>query len=712
MLSGRHALVTDFGVAKAVSEATGRDKLTTVGVALGTPTYMAPEQAAADPHIDHRADIYAVGAVAYELLTGRPPFLGTTPQMILSAHLADTPEPVTKYREAVPPALEQLVLKCLEKNPADRWQSAEEMLPHLEALATPSGGITPTGTMPVGPGARGRKLAWVLSAVLGLVTVASVAVLLVTGRGSRLVENRVFVAVFDNETGDPSLDHVGKILADWLARGLQETGLVEVVDPSMALNDEATADGAGSRPSNRFLAERVGAGTIVSGAYYLRGDSLQIQANLVETGTGNLISTLEPVLAPTSDPLETGQSLADRVMGSVVAVVNPGGLEPSVIRAPLSYSAYKEYLTGIEVFYGVSQAEALPHFERACALDSTFVAPLVWIIAIHTDAGRWAQGDSIVQLMKGSRDRLMEIERHALDWLDGWIRGDMGRVYRAVKAGAALSPDHRQFNLLHGRYALLTNRLEEAVEVFSSGNVVDPWQNLTAALHLLGEYDRELDEARSERVAEPDSRSGLDDELRALIGLGRIDEVRNTINEIMNFPSGSPGASLRAAALELRAHGYQDDAKEMGSRAIAWYRDEASMDPTNLDAHYELGWSLYEAGMWEEAREVFTALANSDSEKVDYLGSLGVVEARAGLGEEASRIDETLATLDRPYLMGSNTQWRARIAAVLGERERAVALLRDAYREGVGYDLWLHTDVTLDSLRGFDRFEEFLTPRD
>ena len=103
MLSDRHALVTDFGVAKAVSEATGREQLTTAGVALGTPTYMAPEQAAADPHIDHRADIYAVGAVAYELLTGRPPFLGTTPQMILSAHIADDPEPVTKYREAVPP---------------------------------------------------------------------------------------------------------------------------------------------------------------------------------------------------------------------------------------------------------------------------------------------------------------------------------------------------------------------------------------------------------------------------------------------------------------------------------------------------------------------------------------------------------------------------------------------------------------------------------
>ncbi len=149
LLSDRHALVTDFGVAKAVTDATGRQQLTTAGVALGTPAYMAPEQAAADPHIDHRADIYAVGALAYELLTGRPPFTGTTPQMILAAHVTEAPEPVTKHRPSVPPALATLVMKCLEKKRGDRWQTAEELLSQLDALAAPSGGITPTGTQPV-----------------------------------------------------------------------------------------------------------------------------------------------------------------------------------------------------------------------------------------------------------------------------------------------------------------------------------------------------------------------------------------------------------------------------------------------------------------------------------------------------------------------------------------------------------------------------------
>ncbi len=173
MLSGRHALVTDFGVAKAVSAATGRQKLTTIGVALGTPVYMAPEQAAADPHIDHRADIYALGVVGYELLTGRPPFTGPTPQAVLAAQVTQAPVPVEQHRSTVPPALAALIMRCLAKKPADRFQSAAEMVPILEALATPSGGTTPFETAPYKgavPRSAPRVAYWVGGAVLlGLV---------------------------------------------------------------------------------------------------------------------------------------------------------------------------------------------------------------------------------------------------------------------------------------------------------------------------------------------------------------------------------------------------------------------------------------------------------------------------------------------------------------------------------------------------------------
>ncbi len=148
LLSTGHAVVTDFGVAKAVSASSGSGSLTSLGVALGTPAYMAPEQAAADPNVDHRADIYSLGALAYEMLTGRTPFTAPTPQMLLAAHITQTPDPLTKHRPAVPAALNAVIMRCLEKHPADRWQTAAELLAQLEVVLTPSGGMTPTNALP------------------------------------------------------------------------------------------------------------------------------------------------------------------------------------------------------------------------------------------------------------------------------------------------------------------------------------------------------------------------------------------------------------------------------------------------------------------------------------------------------------------------------------------------------------------------------------
>lgn len=146
LITGKHALVTDFGVAKAL-EASGKSSLTSTGLALGTPAYMAPEQAAADPHTDHRADLYAVGVLAYEMLTGVPPFTGPSAQSVLTAHVTKAPVPVTEMRATVPPGLASLVMRCLEKKPADRYQDAEELLAQIELLATPSGGTAPTSAV-------------------------------------------------------------------------------------------------------------------------------------------------------------------------------------------------------------------------------------------------------------------------------------------------------------------------------------------------------------------------------------------------------------------------------------------------------------------------------------------------------------------------------------------------------------------------------------
>ncbi len=146
LLSGGSAMITDFGVAKAISASSNSEggNTTSMGVALGTPAYMSPEQASADPAVDHRADIYAFGVMAYELLTGQPPFSGRTPQGLLAAHVTETPEFITRRRQTIPPALGSLIMRCLEKRAADRPQTALDLMHGLDQITTPSGGSAPT----------------------------------------------------------------------------------------------------------------------------------------------------------------------------------------------------------------------------------------------------------------------------------------------------------------------------------------------------------------------------------------------------------------------------------------------------------------------------------------------------------------------------------------------------------------------------------------
>jgi eukaryotic-like serine/threonine-protein kinase len=143
LVAERHAMVADFGVAKALSAATSETVRTSLGLALGTPLYMAPEQVAADPATDHRADLYSLGVVGYEMLAGRPPFRGRNAHGVMAAHAMEAPAPIRRERPEMPASLSHLIMQCLEKDPDLRPASASEVLRILErhSTATPKKGL-------------------------------------------------------------------------------------------------------------------------------------------------------------------------------------------------------------------------------------------------------------------------------------------------------------------------------------------------------------------------------------------------------------------------------------------------------------------------------------------------------------------------------------------------------------------------------------------
>ena len=373
LLSGHHAVVADFGVAKAVSQAKTESGLTSIGVALGTPAYMAPEQAAGDPNIDHRADIYAFGAMAYEMLTGRAPFAGLAPHQMLAAHVTEPVVPVTDRRPTLPAALADLVMACLEKNPADRPQSAEEMLHALEGMSTPSGSVAITSPIATFRNVLRRpRNRWITLAAVAAVALLAGWIALRPQTALALDPNRVAVAPFDVLGGGPELALWREGLVDVLSRSLDGAGPLRTVSPTLVVRRWS---GHADAPSAQALGQEMGARTVVFGGLVQAGaDSVRLTATVLDVQGPNVLGEIE--LRERTDRMDR---LADSLTVRVLRELGRTRAIGSVRSAPLgsrSLPALKAFLQGEQFLRRSDWDSSLVYHQRAIGLDSGFA--LAW----------------------------------------------------------------------------------------------------------------------------------------------------------------------------------------------------------------------------------------------------------------------------------------------------------------------------------------------
>jgi serine/threonine-protein kinase len=427
--SGR-VMLADFGIARVMAGETDGVR-TAQGVAVGTPTYMSPEQAAGDA-VDPRSDLYSLGVVAYEMLTGRPPFRGETAAAVASKHLAERPTPVQSLRPEVPPPLAQAIARALEKDPRSRWQTGAEFKAGVL-------GDAPVRSARSLPGRR-RLAAFALLAVLLL---GATWVAMRPGGPPPGVNPRhsILVLPFDNVRADPAVEWLRDGSVSMLALNLSQWTDLTVIDHEKLhdlierrhLDRQATF----GLEMARRLARDAGVWTVVSGEYTRLGDSLQLVARIYDVATGKRLDVAEVHGRPGDDVRPLFDQLAGKLLNLSGA---PSGVTTDLARATtVSLEAYRAYLKGIDELNAWNLGEADRSLRRAVAIDTTF--GLAYYKLSLTRGWMTGQTDSVglESIRRAARfsDRLPDHDRAMVQAYQKFLEGDYagGRAaYRTLLA--------------------------------------------------------------------------------------------------------------------------------------------------------------------------------------------------------------------------------------------------------------------------------------
>jgi serine/threonine-protein kinase len=589
LLTAGAATVTDFGVAKALSSArrSRGDRggtLTSAGTSLGTPLYMAPEQAAADPDVDHRADIYALGVTAYEMLAGKPPFAGLPPRALLAARMSQDPPRIDVVRPDVPTALADLIMRCLAREPADRPQTAEELLTELDDPAMVSGAFT-APTRHVSFWRQMKDWRFITAAVIALAGFGSATASLgrpllspaaASAPAAPSAASIVVLPLVSIGT-DSGNAYLADGITNELATALSRVPGVRVVSPSRA----ASLLASGKSPTE--VGKALNVSQQLEGTVQRQGKRLRVTARLVGVSDG-VMHWSDMYERNVTDLLTVQQELARVITGAVGAAIGGDIAQVvPVVSTPAGAengAAYDRYLRGrfqLGRRSAASLRRAIDYFEDAIAKDPKLaaaysgLADAQGLLPLYADV---PAEPALASALRSADKAIMLDSTLAEAWasrgvLHGrtWRWAEAERDFRrAIALNSSYSPAHQwlgELLLVLGRTTEATQRLERAAQLDPASPVVVG--SLALALGLSNRTAESI--AAAERAVSYDSTLLV---TRSMLGAARlyahqaaaavppldaavrIDPTSRTALGLLGFAYGSSGDTVAARRIRAR----------------------------------------------------------------------------------------------------------------------------------------------------------------
>ncbi|HEX8945809.1 MAG TPA: protein kinase [Gemmatimonadaceae bacterium] len=566
LIAGTSAVIADFGVAKAISDATAGGTLTSVGVALGTPAYMAPEQAAGDPTTDVRADYYAFGAMAYEMLAGHPPFAGRSTQATLAAHAVETPPAIATVRPATPAPLAELVMRCLEKRPGDRPQSATEILHALDAIPSGSTFTVSAARAPAGR-ASGTRSVLIASVVVGVIVCVVAVVAWRRGRDSSTTGTAIrsiAVIPFENTSGDTTFDYLEDGITDHVRDALN--GIPDLMVKARGSSRQLKGRDA------KEIGAKLGVGVVLQGTVSRSSSRLHVAAELVRASDDNALwsGTFD------GQPNELG-GMQDTIVRAITGKLHLAHAEAqldrtqTMARGTKNIDAYDLYLQGRHAADGLRWDKASKLYQQAIALDP-----------------RFARAYGALSISYGNETTL------------GVVSVDsMNRLARAA-ASQALALDSTVVEAFVGQGNAFLNdmRFADAVHAFDKGYMMDSsnvdvaWA-YGAALLQTGEVQAALAKLRRARELDPLSSTVIGILGYTLMMLHRPDEAVAALRLAIDLEPKN--------VLVHQGLGFVFAFDHMPDSAVREFETAFALDSTLFGRRSNLVFGYAAAGRWSDA---------------------------------------------------------------------------------------------------------------